>query len=271
MKTSPDSGVRFAGTEEELKKHERASGPRNIKRRKLKAGTLERTPTDSNPDYDKTADFLHCKCTFAFFWSGDEQQLRHLVERGKDDIEFCQSIFALANTMASGLPDHGCEELRRQTPHNSLAVILKVRETQQRKDACKKLMTIDSEHIFNPRFAANLRNFRACKAFTDFIYGVEQDPTIVVDTTSAVLKGLQEATNEKIGDLVFANMYNNLRRGTTSTSDTGNDQGESSESSKHPADSPESTEHPGGVPEMGYHVARKKVKRNEETKAEKEE
>lgn len=250
---SPDSVVRFAGTEEELKKHERASGPRNIKRRKLKTGTLERMPTDSNPDYDKAADFLHCKCTFAFFWSGDEQQLRHLVERGKDDIEFCLSIFVLANTMASALPE-GCEKLRQQTPHNSLAVILKVREIQQRKLECEEEMTIDRKDRFDPWYADE-----------------EQDPTIVVDTKSTVLKQLQDATNEKIGDLVFANMYKNLRSGTTSTSDSGNDQGESSESSKHPADSPESTEHPGGVPEMGTPVARKKVKRNEETKAEKEE
>jgi hypothetical protein len=230
MKPSPNSVVRFDCTEEEAKRHDRVSGRRI--RRKVKKPDPSIGMADRNPDYKVHEDRLHCKYTFNFFWSGQEQELRDLVAKAEatSDKKFSTCMAMLAGALLLCF----LEEVSRferpsdRNVQNSMKIILHLRKKYQVELSFKKFLDLEEgeEEAYDPEtnwLAPTLRNFRATKTFTDFIIGLQLDPSITIDTISPELQKLRRATNVCIGGIVFANLYKNHRTGTTTTttSDTG--------------------------------------------------
>lgn len=198
-----------------------------------------------------------------FFWSGDAEILSHLVEvaEANSDKKFGSSLATLAGALmlALQLDAKKHPKLEGKNLKASLETILGIREEHKTELDFEKFLGLDEEeeHDASDFNAAPLRNFRGTTTFTDFICGVELDESIKIKKESPELRRLRDATNEKIGDIAFANLCENHRRGMTSES-VGTTTGGDTEATKDPET--DSTLHPD-FGSCGNPVARRKKRK----------
>ena len=230
MKPRPTSTVSFAcDTDEEKERHERGEESRRKRRRERAAAKKAKGPTTLTPPAmtaeQKSFERMHHKCTFNFFWQGDEKEIRAMLEyatKEKDD-DFIDSLNAFADRLLITLPSEGglLPRFERIKIWKVLEFILDARKNHSSFDVYDFLgREKNSEYKPQDLLATPLlRNFRKTRSFAFMICGLEYDSSLSdIDVVSPSLKQLRIATTPVIPDIVFANHFQGLKTGETTAS-----------------------------------------------------